>query len=84
MNVCVKWVAKELVSAPLQEAQFDLPFPGSECNTFWIPLPQCLLKEEKINCKQQEITVIQTVEISVLSKLLFLAGDVLSSKVQRK
>lgn len=36
------------------------------------------------NCKQQEITVVQTVEISVLSKLLFLAGDVLSSKVQRK
>jgi len=52
MNVCVKGVAKELVPAPLQEARFDLLFPGLKCNAFWIPLPQGLVKENKINFKQ--------------------------------
>lgn len=50
----------------------------------WNSLPWYLVKENKINCKQQERTVIWIVEISVLSSLLFLAGDVLRRKVQRK
>lgn len=84
MTVCVKKVAKGFIFVPLQKAHFDLSFPCIKGNTFFVPLAKYLVKESKINCKQQVKTVIWIVEIPVLSRLLCLAGDELSSKVQRK